>query len=172
MSFGFLFLFYHLLSSFHCPDTLSISRWRLSIFFTFVYEELYLLPYTNTILFYLNSTTIMAYLSNQLESVSESDSELASGTVTPGAELKRSINMNAVNEALTFHDNEEINLSIHRCRGFFQSESSILPEANVPFQTMAGNWNCCQCGGLGNNALMPDRCSLCSHYKCANCEDV
>lgn len=168
VNFGFLFLFYHLLSSFHCPDTSSINRWCLGIFFAFIYEELYLLSYTNTIFFCLNLTTIMAYISKQLESVSESNSELASGTVTPEAELKRSINMNAVNEALAIHDNE-VNLSTHRFRGFVQSESSILSGAKVPFKTIAGSWFCCKCDGFANDALSPERCPLCPHFRCPYC---
>jgi hypothetical protein len=36
---------------------------------------------------------------------------------------------------------------------------------------LAGWWKCCSCAEALNNELAPERCSVCGHEKCSDCED-
>ncbi|KAJ5099428.1 hypothetical protein N7532_006429 [Penicillium argentinense] len=54
-------------------------------------------------------------------------------------------------------------LSIHRSRLHGPNTSGATQAANADI------WYCCRCGHLVNNALAPECCPICHHYRCGTC---
>lgn len=71
----------------------------------------------------------------------------------------------------SFGNDDIENSHIHHTRDILHVAPISLSGSGSP-QQHAAYWYCCQEDHMNSYALAPERCSLCPHFRCANCADA